>query len=104
MDLDIPLANSARPYGGGLRVRAEPEQLVGHAETLLQMAGFDRLDIARRNPPAVRRLSVTADLDEMVAMTADEQTVVPAGGELHRLAFRDLQAERLRAQDADQPL
>jgi hypothetical protein len=92
-DLDIPLANSARPFGRGLRIIDDLEQLVGHAETLLSVAGFTRIEMARRSPPALRtRLSVTSDRDEMVAMTEDETVVVPQNGVEHRLDCRDLDA------------
>jgi hypothetical protein len=96
-DLNIPLLNSARPYGGGLRVRAEAEQLVGHAEMLLHAAGFTRIDDARRTPVTVRRrLSVTADLDEMVMMTEMETIAVPREGERFRLSHRELKADGFR--------
>lgn len=92
-DLNIPLANSGRPYGRGLRIMDDLEQLVGHAEMLLSAAGFARIDVARSNPPILRlRLSVTADLDEMVAMTDDEKTAVPTKGVAYRLGCRDLRA------------
>jgi len=92
-DLNIPLLNSARPYGGGLRVRAEAEQLVGHAEMLLHAAGFTCIDDARRTPATVRRrLSVTADLDEMVVMTEMETIAVPREGDRFLLSHRELKA------------
>ena len=69
-DLNIPLANSGRPFGRGLGIMDDLEQLVGHVETLLSVAGFTRIEMARRDPPALRhRLSVTTDRDELVAMT-----------------------------------
>jgi hypothetical protein len=96
-DLNIKLFNSARPYGGGLRVRAEAEQLVGHAEMLLHAAGFTCIDDARRAPATVRRkLSVTADLDEMVVMTETEAIAVPCEGERFRLSHRELKADAYR--------
>jgi len=96
-DLNISLFNSARPYGGGLRVRAEAEQLVGHAEMLLHAAGFTRIDDARRTPMAVRRrLSVTADLDEMVVMTEMETVAVPREGDRFRFSHRELKADAYR--------
>jgi hypothetical protein len=92
-DLNIPLANSGRPFGRGLGIIDDLEQLVGHAETLLSVAGFTRIEIARQNPPALRlRLSVTTDRDEMVAMTEDEKAVVPQKGVAYRLGCRDLHA------------
>jgi len=92
-DLNIPLANSGRPYGRGLGVIDDLEQLVGHAQTLLSVAGFTRIEMARRNPPALRlRLSVTTDRNEMVAMTDDEKTVVSQKGVAYRLDCRDLNA------------
>jgi hypothetical protein len=92
-DLDIPLANSGRPFGRGLRLIDDLEQLVGHAETLLSVAGFRRIEMARRNPPALRRrLSVTTDRNEMVAMTEDEKSVVTQKGVAYRLDCRDLHA------------
>lgn len=90
-DLNIPLVNTGRPFGRGLGIIDDLEQLVGHAETLLSVAGFSRIEMARRNPPALRlRLSVTADRDEMVAMTEDEQIAIPQNGVAHRLDHRDL--------------
>lgn len=96
-DLNLPLINAARPYGNGLRVGAEAEQLVGHAEMLLHAAGFTKIDDARRTPAiARRRLSVTADLDEMVMMTEMEAVIVPREGEHYRLSHRDLEADGYR--------
>jgi len=96
-DLNIKLLNSARPYGGGLRVRAEAEQLVGHAEMLLHAAGFTCIDDARRAPATVRhRLSVTADLDEMVVMSEMEAIAVPREGDHFRLSHRELKADAYR--------
>jgi hypothetical protein len=92
-DLNIPLANSGRPFGRGLGIIDDLEQLVGHAETLLSVAGFTRIEMARRNPPALRqRLSVTSDRDELVAMTEEEQSFVPLDGLAYRLDCRDLHA------------
>jgi len=92
-ELDIPLINKMRPFGRGLGVRPEIEQLVAHAELLLHAAGFTRLGSARRNPPpGPRRLSVTADLDELIAI-APEDLTIPAEAERCRLACRDLRAE-----------
>jgi len=92
-DLNIPLFNNGQPYGRGLGIIDDLEQLVGHAEILLSAAGFTRIDMARRNPPALRlRLSVTADRDEMVAMTDDEKVIVPKEGVAYRLDCRDLRA------------
>jgi hypothetical protein len=92
-DFNIPLANSGRPFGRGLGIIDDLEQLVGHAETLLSVAGFTRIEMARRNPPALRhRLSVTTDRDEMVAMTEEEQKSVPQNGLAYRLDCRDLNA------------
>jgi hypothetical protein len=92
-DLNIPLANSGRPFGRGLGIMDDLEQLVGHAETLLSVAGFRRIEMARRDPPKLRhRLSVTTDRDEMVAMTEAEQSLVPQNGLAYRLDCRDLHA------------
>ena len=92
-DLNVPISNSSQPYGRGLRIIDDIEQLVGHAEMLLSAAGFTRIDFARRNPPALRhRLSVTTDRDEMVAMTEVERTLVPQNGVAYRLDCRDLRA------------
>ena len=91
-ELNIPLINGGRPFGRSLTIRDDLEQLVGHAEMLLFAAGFARIHLARMRPPEqCRRLSVTADLDEMVAMTDDEKAIVTAEGEAYRLAWRDLQ-------------
>lgn len=91
--LNIPLSNSGRPYGRGLRIMDDLEQLVGHAELLLSAAGFARIDVARADPPKFRlRLSVTADLDEMVAMSDEDKTAVPSKGVAYRLDCRDLRA------------
>lgn len=96
-DLNVPLINAARPYGDGLRVRAEAEQLVGHAEMLLHAAAFTKIDDARRTPATGRRrLSVTADLDEMVMMTETEAIAVPRDGERFRLSHRELKADAYR--------
>ncbi|WP_036030047.1 hypothetical protein [Bradyrhizobium yuanmingense] len=96
-ELNIKLLNSARPYGGGLRVRPEAEQLVGHAEMLLHAAGFTLIDDARRAPATIRRrLSVTADLEEMVVMTEAEAIAVPREGERFRLSHRELKADAYR--------
>ena len=89
--LNIPLANSDLPMGRGLGILDDLEQLVAHAETLLFLAGFTRIEIARRNPPTLRlRLSVTTDRDEMVAMTQEEMTLVPQKGVQYRLDCRNL--------------
>ncbi|WGD50261.1 hypothetical protein QA641_32325 [Bradyrhizobium sp. CB1650] len=99
-DLNVPLSNSTQPYGRGLRIIDDLEQLVGHAEMLLFAAGFTRIDFARRNPPALRhRLSVTTDLEEMVAMTDEEKTIVPAEGVAFRLDRRDLRVEGYKWND-----
>lgn len=91
-EFNVPLVNAGRPFGRSLTIRDDLEQLVGHAEMLLSAAGFVRIDLARRSPPeSSRRLSVTAALDEMVAMTDDEMTIVTAEGNAYRLAWRDLQ-------------
>jgi hypothetical protein len=91
-DLNIPLANSGRPFGRGLCIIDDLEQLVGHAETLLSVAGFTRIEMARRSPPSFRtRLSVTTDRDEMVVMSEDEEVLVPQNGVAYRLDCRDLQ-------------
>ncbi|MCK1317351.1 hypothetical protein [Bradyrhizobium sp. 23] len=92
-DLNIPLANSGRPFGRGLPIIDDLEQLVGHAETLLSVAGFTRIETARRNPPSFRtRLSVTTDREEMVVMSEDEEALVPEKGIAYRLDHRNLQA------------
>lgn len=92
-DLNIPLANSGRPFGRGLGIIDDLEQLVGHAQTLLSVAGFTRIELARKSSPALRlRLSVTMDRNEMVAMTEDEKVVVSQQGVAYRLDCRDLRA------------
>ncbi|MCK1620814.1 hypothetical protein IVA96_30435 [Bradyrhizobium sp. 159] len=92
-DLNIPLANSGLPMGRGLGIADDLEQLVAHAETLLLVAGFTRIEMARRNPPTLRlRLSVTTDRNEMVAMTEEEMTLVPRKGVQYRLDCRDLES------------
>lgn len=89
--LNIPLANSDLPMGRGLGIIDDLEQLVAHAETLLSVAGFARIEMARRNPPTLcLRLSVTTDRNEMVAMTEEEMTLVPQKGVQYRLDCRDL--------------
>jgi hypothetical protein len=99
-ELNVPLANSAQPYGRGLRIMDDIEQLVGHAEMLLFAAGFTRIDLARRSPPTLRlRLSVTTDLEEMVAMTDDEKSIVPAEGAAYRLDRRDLRVNGYKWND-----
>jgi hypothetical protein len=91
--LNIPLANSGRPFGRGLRIADDFEQLVGHAQALLSVAGFTRIEMARKEPPALRhRISVTMDRSEMVAMTEEEKVVVPQEGVAYRLNRRDLRA------------
>jgi hypothetical protein len=90
-DLDIPLANNGRPFGRGLGIVDDLEQLVGHTEVLLSVAGFTRIEMARRSPPALRtRLSVTTDRDEMVVMSEDEKALVLQTGVEYRLDCRDL--------------
>jgi hypothetical protein len=90
-DLDIPLANNGRPFGRGLSIVDDFEQLVGHTEVLLSVAGFTRIEMARRNPPALRtRLSVTTDRDEMVVTSEDERALVLQTGVEYRLDCRDL--------------
>jgi len=90
-DLNIPLANSGRPFGRGLGIIDDLEQLVGHTQTLLSVAGFTRIEMARRAPPAFRlRLSVTTDRNEMVVMSEDEKALVLQTGVEYRLDCRDL--------------
>ena len=94
-DLNIPLANSGRPFGRGLGIMDDLEQLVGHAETLLLMTGCrrDGSHAIETHPIfAIGFRRRVTDRDEMVAMTEAEQSLVPQNGLAYRLDCRDLHA------------
>jgi hypothetical protein len=93
-DLAVPLANIVRPYGrSGLRVSADLEPLVQHAQFLLSIAGFRRFEEARRSQPDSQlRVTGTADLHDL-RMLKPETIAVPADAVHMRLIRRDLHAE-----------
>jgi hypothetical protein len=92
--LGVPLANRVRPFGrDGLAISPDLEQLVLHAQLLLSIAGFGRLDEARRMQPDLPlRLPATGNLHDLQLLDPETMTV-PTGAVLMRLACRDLQVE-----------
>lgn len=92
-DLGIPLANGTRPFGPFPILSDDLEQLVQHAQILLQVAGFQRFEKARRSPPSKRRrVSATAGLHD-VHVVEPHQIEIPPDAVRKELVRRDLRAE-----------
>lgn len=91
--LGIALANGTRPFGPFPIISDDLEQLVQHAQILLQVAGFQRFEKARRAPASKRRrVSATADLHDVHVVEPD-QTEIPADAVRKELVRGDLRAE-----------
>ena len=91
--LGIELANRNRPFGADPIVSEDLEQLVRHAEVLLQIAGFDRFESARQSPSTIRpTLAVTGDLHDVRPVEPD-QIEIPPTAVRKELVRRDLRAE-----------
>jgi hypothetical protein len=91
-DLGIPLANGTRPFGAFPIVSDDLEQLVQHAQILLQVAGFQRFEKARRSPPKTRRVAATGDLHDVHVVEPD-QIEIPPDAVRKELVRGDLRAE-----------
>jgi predicted nucleotidyltransferase len=93
-ELGVPLANRIRPLGrGGARISPDLEQVVVHAQELLEVAGFRRFWKARQdNTGRPARLAATADLND-VRLIEPEEMVIPVGTVIKRLDHKVLKAE-----------
>ncbi|MDA9523863.1 hypothetical protein XI06_27190 [Bradyrhizobium sp. CCBAU 11434] len=87
----VPLANSDRPFGSGLKEDPGLEQLVRLSELLLGLAGFQPPERAGTAPSRTRVLPSARVLQDVVPVEPDEMPAPPT--ERYRIQYRGLVAE-----------